>query len=61
MALHIFPLMVALSMLVPLTDLNLRKKKKMENKIFRIEKRGLNLMRSMQQGISTHYNTRFGI
>ena len=28
---------------------------------FRIEKRGLNLMRSMQQGISTHYNTRFGI
>ncbi len=28
---------------------------------FRIVKRGLNLMRSMQQGISTHYNTRFGI
>ncbi len=27
----------------------------------RIEMRGLNLMRSMQQGISTHYNTRFGI
>ena len=42
-------------------------KKKRENKkqlsflIFRIEKRGLNLMRSMQQGISTHYNTRFRI
>ena len=27
----------------------------------RIVKRGLNLMRSMQQGISTHHNTRFGI
>ena len=27
----------------------------------RIVKRGLNLMRSMQQGISTHYNTRLGI
>ena len=57
MALHIMHIMGALSMLVPLTDPNLRKK----NKIFRIEKRGLNLMRSMQQGISTHYNTRFGI
>ena len=33
------------------------RKKKYE----RIEMRGLNLMRSMQQGISTHYNTRFGI
>ena len=61
MALHTMHVMGALSMLVPLTDLNLCKKKKMENKIFRIEKRGLNLMRSMQQGISTHYNTRFGI
>ena len=46
-----------------------RKKKmeKTEKKIaksffnLRIEKRGLNLMRSMQQGISTHYNTRFEI
>ena len=28
---------------------------------FRIVMRGLNLMRSMQQGISTHYNTRHGI
>ena len=52
--------MSALSMLVPLTDFNLRKKK-IGKLNFRIEKRGLNLMRSMQQGISTHYNTRFGI
>ena len=43
----------------------LKKKIKMKKtrvtSFFRIEKRGLNLMRSMQQGISTHYNTRFGI
>ena len=39
-----------------------KKKSPKENfPFFRIEKRGLNLMRSMQQGISTHYNTRFGI
>ena len=43
------------------------KKKKMQKKAKRLlfsaesEKRGLNLMRSMQQGISTHYNTLFGI
>ena len=55
---------------VPRTCQALRKKKsgkkrkfqKKEKSFFiRIEKRGLNLMRSMQQGISTHYNTRFGI
>ena len=39
-----------------------KRKKSKKNLLFlRIEKRGLNLMRSMQQGISTHYNTRFGI
>ena len=39
-----------------------KKEKKQENLVFfRIEKRGLNLKRSMQQGISTLYNTRFGI
>ena len=37
------------------------KKKSMVAFFFRIVKRELNLMRSMQQGISTHYNTRFGI
>ena len=41
--------------------LDKKKMKKLETSFFRIEKRGLNLMRSMQQGISTHYNTRFGI
>ena len=35
-------------------------KKRIES-FFRIVIRGLNLMRSMQQGISTHYNTRYGI
>ena len=46
---------------------NLQKEKKSKNEkrqkvvpfsFLLIEKRGLNLMRSMQQGISTHYNTR---
>ena len=46
-------------------DLEKKKNEKKKQKrllfLFRIEKRGLNLMRSMQQGISTHYNTRLGI
>ena len=37
------------------------KKSKKDCFFLRIVKRELNLMRSMQQGISTHYNTRFGI
>ena len=44
-----------------ISDFPIRKVKKRIFLFFRIEKRGLNLMRSMQQGISTHYNTRFGI
>ena len=48
---------------IPTFEKNEKKRnKKQKNLLFlRIEKRGLNLMRSMQQGISTHYNTRFGI
>ena len=45
---------------VPVQDKKKSKKKAVAFS-FRIVKRGLNLMRSMQQGISTHYNTRFGI
>ena len=50
---------VKIGTLVPHTGPKAKKKEKKNS--FRIVKRGLNLMRSMQQGISTHYNTRFGI
>ena len=46
---------------VPKLDEKKAKKAIEEIANFRIVKRELNLMRSMQQGISTHYNTRFGI